>query len=68
MNVPTSEIMTDKVDAAAVMVQQGTKEKPGMILGAAFAPLDAQTTEVRPTASEDQLNERMTAFSARTFR
>jgi hypothetical protein len=38
-NVPISEIKTDDVDAVAVMVQEGTHEKPGIILGAAFAPL-----------------------------
>jgi len=53
--VPISDFMTDQVDAVAVMVQQGSKEKPGMILGAAFVPLDAHTTEVRPPVSEDQL-------------
>jgi hypothetical protein len=38
-NVPVSQIKTGDVDAAAVMVQEGTSEKPGLILGAAFAPL-----------------------------
>jgi len=38
-NVPISEIKTDDVDAVAVMVQEGTHEKPGIILGAAFVPL-----------------------------
>ena len=46
-NVPISDFMTDQVDAAAVMVQQGSREKPGMILGAAFVPLGSRTTEVR---------------------
>ena len=53
-NVPISDFMTDQVDAAAVMVQQGSHEKPGMILGAAFVPLGARTTEVRQPASGDQ--------------
>jgi len=47
-SVPLSDFMTDEVDAAAVMVQQGSREKPGMILGAAFESLGAQTTEIRP--------------------
>jgi hypothetical protein len=38
-NVPLSDIETDGVDAAAVMVQEGTHDKPGIILGAAFTPL-----------------------------
>ena len=35
----SSEIKTDGVDAAAVMVQEGTHDKPGIILGAAYMPL-----------------------------
>jgi len=42
-NVPMSEIKTDDIDAAAVMVQEGTADKPGIILGAAFTLL--QTTD-----------------------
>ncbi len=38
-NVPISQIETDGVDAAAVMVQEGTRDKPGIILGAAYTPL-----------------------------
>jgi hypothetical protein len=38
-NVPISQIETDGVDAAAVMVQEGTHDKPGIILGAAYTPL-----------------------------
>lgn len=44
-SIPISEIETGGVDAAAVMVQEGTHDKPGIILGAAFAPLARQTTE-----------------------
>jgi len=43
--VPMSEIKTDGVDAAAVLVQEGTRDKPGAILGAAFAALAPQTTD-----------------------
>jgi hypothetical protein len=39
-NVPVAEIKTDGVDAAALMVQEGTRDKPGIILGAAYTPLD----------------------------
>jgi hypothetical protein len=38
-NVPMSQINTDGVDAAAVMVQAGTHDKPGLILGAGYTPL-----------------------------
>jgi hypothetical protein len=38
-NVPMSQIKTGGVDAAAVVVQQGTHDKPGIILGAAYTPL-----------------------------
>jgi hypothetical protein len=37
--VPVAQIETDGIDAAAVMVQEGTHDKPGMILGAAYLPL-----------------------------
>jgi hypothetical protein len=38
-NVPLADIKADNVDAAVVMVQEGSHDKPGMILGAAFTPL-----------------------------
>jgi hypothetical protein len=38
-NVPLSTIGADDVDAAAVMVQEGTHDKPGIILGAAYTTL-----------------------------
>ena len=47
--VPVSEIKSDDVDAAAVMVQEGTHDKPGIILGAAFTPL-ALTKEGEQTS------------------
>ena len=34
-----SDIKTDDIDAAAVMVQEGPHDKPGIILGAAFTTL-----------------------------
>lgn len=45
-SVPISEIEADDSDAAAVFVQQGTREKPGLILGAALAPLTPQTSAI----------------------
>ena len=48
--VPIAEIKGNDADAAAVIVQEGTQDKPGIILGAAFTALQAtddrgQTTE-----------------------
>jgi hypothetical protein len=37
--VPISQFGSDGVDAAAVMVQEGTHDKPGIVLGAAYSPL-----------------------------
>jgi hypothetical protein len=37
--IPASQFATDGVDAAAVMVQEGTHDKPGIVLGAAYTPL-----------------------------
>ena len=45
--VPLSDIMQSDVDAAAVMVQQGTRERPGIVLGATFTPIARQTSQVR---------------------
>ena len=49
-NVPMSQIKGDGVDAAAVMLQEGTRDKPGIVLGAAYLPLPddrRQTTDDR---------------------
>jgi hypothetical protein len=44
--VPLSEITkTGDADAAAVIVQEGTADKPGVILGTAFAPLALQPAD-----------------------
>jgi hypothetical protein len=50
-NVPMSEIKADDIDAAAVMVQEGTRDKPGVILGAAY-------TSLQPTDDGRQTTER----------
>ena len=42
------------VDGAAVLVQEGSREKPGVILGAAFTPLGATLTPVRQQTIGDQ--------------
>jgi hypothetical protein len=44
-SIPISEIRADGSDAAVVLVQQGTRDKPGIILGAALTPIGQQTTE-----------------------
>ncbi len=44
-SVPVANIKADDIDAAAVVVQEGTHEKPGIILGAAFAPVGQQTSD-----------------------
>ena len=38
-SVPTAQIETDGIDAAAVVVQEGTHDRPGMMLGAAYTTL-----------------------------
>ena len=38
--VPLSDFAGEGIDAAAVMVQTGSGEKPGPMLGAAFAALN----------------------------
>jgi len=45
--VPLAEITAKDGDAVAIMVQQGTKEKPGIILGTALLPIPRQATELR---------------------
>jgi hypothetical protein len=54
--VPISEIKAADIDGAAVMVQEGTHDKPGLILGAAFSPIgpELQTTEDRRRTTEDR--------------
>ena len=37
--VPLDSVVRDGVDAAAVLVQDGSRDKPGTMLGAAFTPL-----------------------------
>jgi hypothetical protein len=53
-NVPLSEVSADHSDGVAVIIQQGTHEKPGAILGTAFAPIGRQTTQRGPEPTDDQ--------------
>jgi hypothetical protein len=45
--IPLSQIEKGDVDGAAVLVQEGSREKPGVMLGAAFTPFRQQTTDGR---------------------
>jgi hypothetical protein len=38
--VPLDSVMRDGIDAAAVLIQDGSRDKPGPMLGAAFTPLN----------------------------
>jgi hypothetical protein len=38
-NVPIAQIKADGIDAAAIVVQEGTRERPGIILGAALTDI-----------------------------
>jgi hypothetical protein len=49
--VPMSEIRTDRIDAAAVMLQEGTRDKPGIVLGAAYAPFQSTDGAQQTTAN-----------------
>jgi len=37
--VPLDKVMREGIDAAAVLVQDGRSDKPGLMLGAAFKSL-----------------------------
>jgi hypothetical protein len=50
-SVPMSEIKGDDIDAAAVMIQEGTREKPGIIMGAAYTQLGASASEARQSTN-----------------
>jgi hypothetical protein len=51
-NVPIADFMSGDIDAAAVLVQQGSHDKPGIIFGAASLPVARQTTETKAPAIE----------------
>jgi hypothetical protein len=52
--VPISEVNSDDADAAAVMVQEGTHDKPGVVLGAAYTPLEAPSPADRKQTTSGQ--------------
>jgi len=39
-SMPIAKIRDDGIDAAAIVLQEGTRERPGVILGAAYTPLN----------------------------
>jgi hypothetical protein len=49
-HVPISNIETGAVDAAAVMVQEGTRERPGLVLGAGIIQLAHQASTTAAAA------------------
>jgi hypothetical protein len=51
-SVPLSQIADGHVDAAAVIVQKGSREKPGLVLGAALLPIGQQITDDRQRTSK----------------
>jgi len=56
-NIPASDIRFGDVDATAVIVQEGTREKPGVVLGAAFATFGQRVPEAEePSATKNQEN------------
>jgi hypothetical protein len=48
--IPLSQIEKGDIDGAAVLVQEGSREKPGLILGAAFTPFRAAVTPIQQQA------------------
>lgn len=46
-SISLANIEDDEIDSAAVIVQEGSHDRPGIVLGAALTPIGAQTTESR---------------------
>jgi hypothetical protein len=53
-SVPLSKVENGAVNAAAVMVQEGTRDKPSVILGAALTPLARTATDDKGQTSSNQ--------------
>lgn len=53
-NVPLDKIKNGKVDAAAVIVQEGTRDKPGIVLGAAYATLGREAAGAAAQTSSNR--------------
>jgi len=52
LKVPVSDFAANDIDAAAIVVQQGSREKPGIVLGAAIAPVGPQKTGDGPQTTD----------------
>ncbi len=53
-SVPLAKIVSGKVDAAAVIVQEGTRGKPGIVLGAAYTTLAHQAADAGARATSSR--------------
>jgi hypothetical protein len=56
-SVPISEIVTDGADGVAVLVQEGSRDRPGVILGAAFLAIGRQAMGPQATGDAVQSTE-----------
>jgi hypothetical protein len=56
-NVPISEIIADGSNGVAVLVQEGSRDKPGIILGAAFLAIGRQAMGPQATGDAVQASE-----------
>jgi hypothetical protein len=46
-SIPLANFKSEDIDTAAIMLQEGTKEKPGIVLGAAMIPIGSDAPESR---------------------
>jgi hypothetical protein len=53
-SVPLSKVENGAADGAAVVVQEGTRDKPGIVLGAALMPLPRSATDAKRQTSSNQ--------------
>lgn len=53
-SVPLDKIVSGKIDAAAVIVQQGTRAKPGIVLGAAYTTLGHRAADAGAQATSSR--------------
>jgi len=56
--VPVADIASNDIDAAAIVVQQGSREKPGIVLGAAIAALGQQKSGGAPQSTGEQATDK----------
>jgi hypothetical protein len=46
-SIPLANFKSEDIDTAAIILQEGTKEKPGIVLGAAMIPIGSDAPESR---------------------